>query len=56
MSRKKREGDEGCGLCGPAAGTSGTAAVGLCVFIKIHVGAGYRRTPPAGGRGMGEFF
>lgn len=55
-SRKKREGDEGCGLRGGAAGTSGTVAVGLCVFIKMLVEAGRRGLGLAGGRGMGGFF
>lgn len=55
-SRKKREGDEGCGSSGAAAGTSGTAAVGFCVFIKMLVGVGRRCAAAAGGRRMGGFF
>lgn len=37
-------------------GTSGTVAVGVCVFIKMLAGVGCRRTRAAGGRGMGGFF
>lgn len=37
-------------------GTSETAVVGFCVFIKMLTGEGRGRVIVSGGRGMGGFF
>lgn len=55
-SRKKREGDEGCGKWGHTVGSSGTVVRGRDVFIKMLVGVGHCGVKPPGGSGMGGFF